>query len=715
MKKQTLIGLAAMLALCAHAKEIPYEELVRNLHTPELLSILPQEGVRMQLYSSYNRRSQYDKATGKYVDWDWNFDYLSGREATSELDYNYIGKEGDDLVFVDHKGPGVLVLSSLITFTLPDYPGPISVELDGVRKDYKNTTEFAREMLFTDVPALDQLAYFQPAGWWGEDSRETGKFTPVSFIPVAFNKSLKITGKQDTTRFYLFKVMSFPRGTVFGKTGYEGLADNKALQEANQILKAGAFAIKESPKAKNHSHELSLPKGAKKEIAIEETSRAITKIKLGLPEAFFRSDNKLQERILRGVVLKIHWDQDAFASVEVPIAELFGSGPGYNEFETFLCKAKDGNLSASWFMPFASGARLVVENQSEHEFAAQLNFVTDQLSQDIAKYMRFHCKWTDGSVGRKGPDRWIDFPLLIATETKGRFCGIMLNVWSPTGGWWGEGDEKFFVDGEKFPSTYGTGSEDYLQYTWCGAQRFSKTFTTQSRNDFGNTGHISVFKAHVPDDVPFQKHFQGFIEKYSARDGADIIKYRAVPFWYQEAGKPDRYATIPSYPERVSYYNYDDVAWSHYAVEGAIEAEEIAGDIAVNGGKLTVERVIPTRRALYSKFKFLEWTGEQGNSIAIPLKDLQAGSEYEMQIGLHPRMQFADPDKEGVRSKFVFEVNGAKIEANVCAKLVKNVRPLAMTLDMHVFIAGQANSLKITMAGAKNQVLGLDYILIKKK
>ena len=61
---------------------------------------------------------------------------------------------------------------------------------------------------------------------------------------------------------------------------------------------------------------------------------------------------------------------------------------------------------------------------------------------------------------------------MLRTQGRGRFCGVMLHVWNPRGGWWGEGDEKFFVDGEKFPSTFGTGSEDYFGYAWCDPHLF---------------------------------------------------------------------------------------------------------------------------------------------------------------------------------------------------------------------------------------------------
>ena len=73
-------------------------------------------------------------------------------------------------------------------------------------------------------------------------------------------------------------------------------------------------------------------------------------------------------------------------------------------------------------------------------------------------------------------DRWPDW-IMLRTEGRGRFCGVSLHVWNPRGGWWGEGDEKFFVDGEKFPSTFGTGSEDYFGYAWGCPSLFQKPST----------------------------------------------------------------------------------------------------------------------------------------------------------------------------------------------------------------------------------------------
>ena len=84
----------------------------------------------------------------------------------------------------------------------------------------------------------------------------------------------------------------------------------------------------------------------------------------------------------------------------------------------------------------------------------------------------------------------------------------MLHVWNPRGGWWGEGDEKFFVDGEKFPSTFGTGSEDYFGYAWCHPGLFQRPFHCQTMT-MSNQGHQSVLRWHVADNIPFQTVVRG--------------------------------------------------------------------------------------------------------------------------------------------------------------------------------------------------------------
>jgi hypothetical protein len=159
--------------------------------------------------------------------------------------------------------------------------------------------------------------------------------------------------------------------------------------------------------------------------------------------------------------------------------------------------------------------------------------------------------------------RWLDWAFLNI-KGKGRFCGITLhieNTWEEPkqeseswwygkwdkktiDWWWGEGDEKFFVDGEKFPSTFGTGSEDYIGYAWSAEPPFSlfdSPFASQPFTPINGNGHTIVNRFHIADNVPFQKSFEGYLEKYKTNQWSEtnVCLFDAVVYWYQIPEKID--------------------------------------------------------------------------------------------------------------------------------------------------------------------------------
>lgn len=112
--------------------------------------------------------------------------------------------------------------------------------------------------------------------------------------------------------------------------------------------------------------------------------------------------------------------------------------------------------------------------------------------------------------------------------------------------WWGEGDEKFFVDGEKFPSTFGTGSEDYIGYAWAAEPPFAKfqsAYACMNRMPLNGNGFTSVCRFQIADHVPFFASFEAFIEKYKQNTWEEKNRcvYACVPYWYQQADCDDIY------------------------------------------------------------------------------------------------------------------------------------------------------------------------------
>jgi hypothetical protein len=154
-----------------------------------------------------------------------------------------------------------------------------------------------------------------------------------------------------------------------------------------------------------------------------------------------------------------------------------------------------------------------------------------------ARCLHFHAKWRMQKKMPKGHNDWTH----LECTGKGRFVGGMLNITNPVKGWWGEGDEKIYVDGEAFPSHFGTGSEDYYGYAWCSPELFTHAYHSQSRCDGPeNYGQTSVSRFHVLDDIPFVRQFKFDMENLHRRGNSRA----AVSYWYARPGGNDFFLPI---------------------------------------------------------------------------------------------------------------------------------------------------------------------------
>jgi len=195
--------------------------------------------------------------------------------------------------------------------------------------------------------------------------------------------------------------------------------------------------------------------------------------------------------------------------------------------------------------------------------------------------------------------------------------------------WWGEGDEKFFVDGEKMPSTFGTGSEDYFGYAWGTPEAYDSALQAQPRNGAadeigksvdragpGNIGHICCARWQVADNVPFQKQFEAVIEKYHPNRWPLLNAMTAS--WYQEAGQPDYYGAMPI-EHRKDYYVDPQITKPKPVVGGWYEIEQKS--------HVTIE-VPKGTRLLYQNMNNFgsDWSGDA------QVTWLKVGSKNEMHL-----------------------------------------------------------------------------------
>ncbi len=233
----------------------------------------------------------------------------------------------------------------------------------------------------------------------------------------------------------------------------------------------------------------------------------------------------------RKIVLRIYWDGEDVPSVEAPIGDFFGVGHGLDRNLSSLpiaCSSEGRARNCYWYMPFRWSCRVTVTNEGTRPVDAFYYYVDYRELDDLrpdAPY--FHAQYRQ------------DFPctgnknyVILDAAGAGHFVGCNLSVLQRAMGWWGEGDDMIYVDGEPSPSLHGTGSEDYFSNAW-GMQQGANLFygCPLQEEDFQTGSKASVYRFHIPDPIPFKKSIRVTIEHGNVNDRSDY--YSSVAYWYQ--------------------------------------------------------------------------------------------------------------------------------------------------------------------------------------
>ncbi len=502
---------------------LSYADLVKRLIDLERLATLPAAGETCRQASSWDRASQYDAASGKYVQWDANGD--GG---------HVIRQEGDVAVLAEMDGPGCIWR----TWSARAQDGRVKIYLDGQETP-------AVDLPFKSYFTGDTAPFAYPA--LSYDLNQHGCSGQNLYFPIPYQKSCKIVAEKGWGNYYHFVYTTYPAGTRVPTFSTALAAENAAALA--QVERFQQTQLGTDPAGRRAGEELVsdlavvAPGQAER---LELTGpRAITAIRGRLKFA----NREDEMAALRRLVLRITFDGAEQPQVWCPLGDFFGSAPGLNPYKSLPLGMSEAWSYAYWYMPFATQAVVELVNEDHVERAVEFELVHAPLARDFAGLGHFHCQWHRDA--RELPaDRWPDWSLL-ETQGRGRFCGVNLHIWNPQGGWWGEGDEKFFVDGEKFPSTFGTGSEDYFGYAWGHPGLFQRAYHCQTMTS-DNRGHQSLSRWHITDNVPFQTSFEACIEKYFTTEEKGT-EYAAAVCWYLAPGGVDAYAPVPV-DRRDGYY-----------------------------------------------------------------------------------------------------------------------------------------------------------------
>ncbi len=218
--------------------------------------------------------------------------------------------------------------------------------------------------------------------------------------------------------------------------------------------------------------------------------------------------------MMRSMRLRMYWDGESKAAVDVPFGDFFGYGLSkVVKFESALFSNPEGrSFNCMIPMPFRNGAKVVITNESArdiNEVFFDIDFISlDELANDA---LYFHAFWTRQKTSELG----IDFEFLPEIEGRGRFLGVNMGVNAdPAYGntWWGEGEVKMYIDNDReFPTVNGTGAEDYIGTAWGLGQYTNLYQGCTVAND--STKQYAFYRFHIPDIIGFHQNFRASIQQ----------------------------------------------------------------------------------------------------------------------------------------------------------------------------------------------------------
>jgi hypothetical protein len=289
------------------------------------------------------------------------------------------------------------------------------------------------------------------------------------------------------------------------------------------------------------------------EIAPGETLTLMNESGPGLITHIWTTIASGEQYHLKKLVLRMYWDNEPSPSVETPVGDFFGLGLGdYFLYESIpLAVGSDKALNSFFRMPFQRQAKVTVSNEGQIKVDAfYFNIDYRSLKQGLPRNtLYFHAQYRQATPAKGWTNQWQgngdptvekkknldgkDNYLWLEAAGRGNFVGVAMSVLQNQDGWWGEGDDRFFIDGEVEPSISGTGSEDYFLGAWgFGDHPFSYgLFGAPVKGEERVGGRSSVYRFHLDSPITFTKSLKASIEHGHANHRSD--NYFSVAYWYQ--------------------------------------------------------------------------------------------------------------------------------------------------------------------------------------
>ena len=509
MKKHMLsiIPLTSLLLLiltssCRNEKIITFRSLLREMTDPETVTRYPDPFYRLVQFSSYDRRSISPDSAG----WFANNDYT-----------HFIREEINDgrreFVMLETEGPGAIVRWWMTFGNANALNSYIRIYLDG------STTPVIEGM----APSLTGEGVLAPPPLSSAVSHltEPQRRGYNLYLPIPFSESCRITLENDSivitprrrtpSIYYNIGTRLYAEGTRVESMNREyGNSDLPAVAACASDLES--LPGSEADDRMKRSFEGTLAPG-------EEISLPLSGKRLAVAGFSVHISAADTAAALKGTVIRMAFD--GRQTVEVPAGNFFGTGYSYNSYRTrFTSADPDGTLSSYLLMPFRDSCTISIFNGASENISVRAEATLTPYRWDNSS-MHFGASWREydnfeaaGSENTGGTGLHSDVSI-AELKGKGIYAGDAMTIFNTADAWWGEGDEKIYVDGESFPSSFGTGTEDYFGYAWCRPEVFDHPLMAQPSGAGNFHPGMSVnMRYRILDAIPFEESLKADIEMW---------------------------------------------------------------------------------------------------------------------------------------------------------------------------------------------------------
>ncbi|MBN2211557.1 MAG: DUF2961 domain-containing protein [Sedimentisphaerales bacterium] len=679
------------MSMCA-ADEVTFESLLLEMVNRDAAAQMPDPWFTCAQASSYERSSIASDQPGWFANRDSrNFTREENRDGRREL------------VLMDVQGPGAIV-RFWGTFNAPR-GGEFSNGTLRIYLDNYDTPAF-------EGPILDMLSGGKLAGqalsFRAPEYEDKLRCGHDLYLPIPYGRRCKVTyetkgkffnegelkGLLEESFYYQINYRTYAQGTKVQTLSEEILRQAAATREKVEQQLMALTPPSKGPDDRCEKKQGMLAPEAQQKLTFDKGGAIYSlRCKLSAPDMM---------SALRGTVLEISFD--GVRAVWTPVGDFFGAGAHTGAWRTWWSGVdNDGTMTCYWVMPFQHSAEVAVTNMGEKPVMLECLEAGVKPYSWTDRTMYFHSTWCLHDKFQMPAKGGIDL-YFVEVKGKGKYMGDAVSVFNGGWRWWGEGDEKIYVDGETFPSHFGTGTEDFYGYAWGRPEFYATAFIAQPIGEGNKHAGYSVNnRFRLLDVIPFKKSLHFDMEFISNSGGT--FNYAPTTWWYAAPGAKWYDEPLPQDVREPVCLTEEDILKPAFHRKGAVEGEA-SKDITVTNGLFFIQY---TQLYGWSNDRQLWWQDAQPGDVLTLSFDAPAEGRYQI-TGV-----FTKAADYGIMD---FTVNGQMLRQDVD---FYNDEVVVAEVDLgEAGLKKGANVMKVTIKGTnkladRRYMLGLDCLLLQKK